>query len=298
MNKVTLFEAEQLPGGGTRSTTTDPSGAKSRHGVRRRRRHADHAAGRHRESRRRSAGDPRWGMRAPYAARVDRDDARRAHARSRPTSARSSSSSRRDPFSVETLTRRDDDQRQDVAARLRRRDPHARRAPRAENREVYDDATTPRAIPSTHELRRRAWRRGPLSWDAKGAPDQGRPGQRREVTYTYDAAKPQRLLTRTDGDNHTVTYGYDNVERVTSVKLPSNATYGFTYDDVGNRTGVTMPNGKTHTYGFSPTGGPDVLHGAGRGRADARLRRRPLPDLDHAARGAGRRPSPARPTAA
>ena len=29
MNKVTLFEAEQLPGGGSRSTTTDPSGAKS-----------------------------------------------------------------------------------------------------------------------------------------------------------------------------------------------------------------------------------------------------------------------------
>ena len=61
------------------------------------------------------------------------------------------------------------------------------------------------------------------------------------------------MLTRTDGDNHTVTYGYDGVERVTSVKLPSGATYGFSYDDLGNRTGVTMPNGKTHTYGFSPT---------------------------------------------
>ena len=77
------------------------------------------------------------------------------------------------------------------------------------------------------------------------------------------------MLTRTDGDNHTVTYGYDGVERVTSVKLPSGATYGFSYDDLGNRTGVTMPNGKTHTYGFSPTSDHDLVHGARRGRDDA-----------------------------
>src|SRR3712207_1373355 len=74
------------------------------------------------------------------------------------------------------------------------------------------------------------------------------------ISYTYDPNRPQRMLTRTDADGHTVTYGYDDVERVTSVKLPSTATYGFTYDDLGNRTAVTMPSGKTHTYGFSPTG--------------------------------------------
>ena len=45
----------------------------------------------------------------------------------------------------------------------------------------------------------------------------------RDVTYGYDAAKPQRLVSRTDGSASTTTFGYDAAERVTSVTLPGGA---------------------------------------------------------------------------
>ena len=102
MNKVTLFEAEQLPGGGSRSTTTDPSGAKSvmeygADGV-----DAHHPAGRH--------GGHDDARRATRAGACARRTSRTRPSR-RPTGAARSPTNERtvelkqpaDPFSVETL---------------------------------------------------------------------------------------------------------------------------------------------------------------------------------------------------
>ena len=246
MNKVTVFEAEQLPGGGTRSTTIDPSGAKSvmeygADGVTR----VTQPDGS--VSTTTLAGDPRWGMRAPYMGRstvMMPPGARKVVTHERTVELKQPG----DPFSVETLT-----DKTTINGKVSRREYDGKTrtltTTSPENREA---ATTydAKGRPVTHSTGGVAPRT--LSWDAEGRLTKVAQGTH-EVTYTYDATRPQRLLTRTDGDNHTTTYGYDSVERVTSVKLPSNATYGFTYDDVGNRTGVTMPNGKTHTYGFSPT---------------------------------------------
>ena len=157
MNKVTLFEAEQLPGGGSRSTTTDPSGAKSvmeygADGV-----DAHHAAGRHGDhddARRRPALGHARAVRGDATTVTTPDGRTKVATNERTVELKQPA----DPFSVETLVDETHDQRQDVAARVRRRDPHAHehlgREPRGR-----DDLR--RQGPSGHaQLRRRAWRRG------------------------------------------------------------------------------------------------------------------------------------------
>ncbi|MDE2207334.1 MAG: hypothetical protein KGK12_11920, partial [Armatimonadetes bacterium] len=55
--------------------------------------------------------------------------------------------------------------------------------------------------------------------------------------YTYDN-NGQRLtnkITAADGSSRTETYGYDNINRLTSVNYGDGETQGYTFDAMGNR---------------------------------------------------------------
>ena len=67
----------------------------------------------------------------------------------------------------------------------------------------------------------------------------------------YDAAGRISYQTDTGNAANTVTYGYDNLNRLTSVVLPS-TTHGYVYDATGNRTRKTVGGGTT-TYTVSPS---------------------------------------------
>jgi YD repeat-containing protein len=71
------------------------------------------------------------------------------------------------------------------------------------------------------------------------------------VQYAYDAASNR--ISMTDPQNLPTTYGYDNLNRVTSL-IFNNQTPGFTfgYDDLSRRNLLTRPNGVNTTYGYDP----------------------------------------------
>ena len=135
MGKETVFEAEQLPGGGSRSTTIDPSGARTvtTHG-------ADgvtkitHPNGTVVTA---TLGpDPRWGMRAPQPASVvatTPGGRRRVAKHERAVDLKQAS----DPFSVETLTDETTVNGKTTRPRLRRPGAQARghvgRGPQADD---------------------------------------------------------------------------------------------------------------------------------------------------------------------
>lgn len=52
----------------------------------------------------------------------------------------------------------------------------------------------------------------------------------------------------TDLGNPFITYGYDRLDRLTSVSDPATGVGGYTYDPVGNRTSRTS-DGSTYAYG-------------------------------------------------
>ena len=65
--------------------------------------------------------------------------------------------------------------------------------------------------------------------------------------YTYDAAGNLATLTDAGG---TVSYGYDNINRVTSVTQPGGATIMLAYNDDDRHSTITFPGGiwqRTHT---------------------------------------------------
>ncbi len=97
-------------------------------------------------------------------------------------------------------------------------------------------------------------------------------------TFGYDDLN--RLTTRTDPLQHQVQYAYDNADRVSRVILPSGRTYGFGYDPNGNRTSITMPNGAVHQLGYNkvnldnaytPPGNPPYATGYNLGREWTRV---------------------------
>jgi RHS repeat-associated protein len=250
LGKETRFRAEYLPGGGVRSRIVDPSGAESVivHGEDGVTTITDPDGS---VTATRLAGDPRWGMRAPIVAEVTRTTpgGRRkvvTHARSVTLDAAHAG----DPFAVATLT--------DTFAvngktstRTYTGATRVLRAVSAKGRQLtttFDAHGRPVAEdfgPDTADVI--------STWDAKGRLAKVVQGTR-EVTYGYDAAKPQRLVSRTDGLGHATTFGYDAAERVTSMTMPGGGTYGLEYDKAGNRTAIVMPNGARHAFAFSGTG--------------------------------------------
>ena len=107
-----------------------------------------------------------------------------------------------------------------------------------------------------------------MVYDARGRLDEGRPRATRTRTYTYDAAKPFRLASRTDGMNRTVELRLRRRRaRTARSSCPAAATYGFGYDDNGNRTSITMPNGKVARVRLRRRRRGHRLHATGRRRA-------------------------------
>ena len=73
------------------------------------------------------------------------------------------------------------------------------------------------------------------------------------VGYTlgYDAASRIGFITETSNPPNTNTYGYDDLDRLTSATLPA-TVYGYTYDAVGNRL-TRSAGGNTDTYAYGTT---------------------------------------------
>ncbi len=83
-------------------------------------------------------------------------------------------------------------------------------------------------------------------------------GLNRLITTTYSADNEQVIFTYNalgqrvkmdDGLGATV-YGYDDLNRLTTVTDPYSQTLAYRYDAVGNRTGITYPDGKVVTYTY------------------------------------------------
>ena len=89
-----------------------------------------------------------------------------------------------------------------------------------------------------------------MTWDAQGRLTKVVQGTR-EITYAYDAAKPQRLVSRTDGENHTSpTATTTRADHVGHGRRPDVRLHLRRHRQSHR---VTMPNGKTHAYGYSAT---------------------------------------------
>ena len=216
LGKETRFRTEYLPGGGLRSRITDPSGAESEtvYGADGVTTVTDPDGT---VTTAKLEGDPRWGMRAPIATEITRTTPaglRKVITRRRTVKLDAARAT--DPFAVETLA----DEFTVDGHRSTRTYTGATRQLKwvsAEGRELAITFDT-RGRPVAEDF-------GPdtadavYTWDAKGRLAKVTQGPR-ELTYGYDAAKPQRMVSRTDGLGHKTSFGYDAAERVTSVSLP------------------------------------------------------------------------------
>jgi RHS repeat-associated protein len=87
-----------------------------------------------------------------------------------------------------------------------------------------------------------------FGYDSKGRLAQTGQGGRNWI-FGYDGLN--RLTSVSDPLTHSVQYGYDDADRVSRVILPSGRTFGFGYDPNGNRTSITMPSGAVHGLGYN-----------------------------------------------
>ncbi len=101
------------------------------------------------------------------------------------------------------------------------------------------------------------------SWRCRGAPSIStqRPKSARPTgaphraaaglvnAYTYDGVGNLKSMTDATG---TVSYGYNAVNRATSVVEPGGFTTTFAYDDDNNRTTTAYPNGVTQRATTTP----------------------------------------------
>jgi YD repeat-containing protein len=114
------------------------------------------------------------------------------------------------------------------------------------------------------------------------------------VSYTYNAVGNCISQTLTDGSGtQNYEYSYDNLDRLTEVKLNGVVQTTYTYDAVGNRLSKTM-GGQTTSYSYNSR---DQMLTARRRVLQLRCGREPdLQDLgrsDHHVRlGCGRTPYP------
>ena len=77
------------------------------------------------------------------------------------------------------------------------------------------------------------------------------PGGKKE-TLEYDNAG--NLIGRTGSDGQSVRYGYDALNRITSVESSLQKRIWFTYDRTGNIVKVSDSEGKIMGYEYSPGG--------------------------------------------
>ena len=74
-----------------------------------------------------------------------------------------------------------------------------------------------------------------------------------EKTFTYDLAGNRSTMTVTRGQTtvQSVTYAYDNLNRLTAVSEDGIQQAAYTYDTNGNRASLTYANGVTETYTYN-----------------------------------------------
>jgi RHS repeat-associated protein len=70
-------------------------------------------------------------------------------------------------------------------------------------------------------------------------------------TTTYDVVNGL-VMSVTDADGVTVTYGYDTQRRLTSISNEYNQTTTYEYNTRGDRTKVISPSGRTTTWAYDP----------------------------------------------
>lgn len=87
-----------------------------------------------------------------------------------------------------------------------------------------------------------------------------------QTTYAYDAHG--RQTTATDARNGTTSYGYDNLDRVTSMTTPapgtgqSPQTSSYSFDALGRTTRTTLPDGASVTNEYFDSGELKKTYGA------------------------------------
>jgi RHS repeat-associated protein len=69
------------------------------------------------------------------------------------------------------------------------------------------------------------------------------------LTYSYDVASNRDGMT--DPQGNTITYGYDTLNRLTSLSSSLAGSFGFGYDILSRRTSLTRPNGVDTTYTYN-----------------------------------------------
>ena len=67
------------------------------------------------------------------------------------------------------------------------------------------------------------------------------------ITFGYDAVGNRTSMTDTTGVTN---YGYDELNRLTSLTNSSNQTVSYLYDDASRRTRITYPDGSQVNYGY------------------------------------------------
>ena len=67
-------------------------------------------------------------------------------------------------------------------------------------------------------------------------------------SYTYDAASNRTEFTAPDGSTNT--YGYDTLNRLTTLASSWAGSFGFSYDALSRRTQLTRPNYVTTSYSY------------------------------------------------
>lgn len=254
--RTTVYKQETLPDGSSRRTTTDPTGGQTvvetaTDGTRR----VTYPDGM--QATLEFGPDPRWGTRSPILTSLTaRTPAGRTVTRL--ASRIVTLSDPLNPLSVlsqtDTIT---------VANRV--------------STTAYDAAARRLTITSPEG------RKSSTTFDPLGRVSSQQPGDGTDaLQFTYDARG--RLSTAQQG-NQTLTYGYDDLNRLTSrsdgarattmtydaagrlatVRLPSGRTYAYTYDVYGNRISVKLPSGALHSlsntsYGdlaaYTPPGSP------------------------------------------
>jgi|GEM_PF-1971026 len=69
----------------------------------------------------------------------------------------------------------------------------------------------------------------------------------RQISYSHDA---NGNVTSVSSGGNTISYGYDEINRISSVTDQYGKTLSYAYDKAGNRTGLTYPGNKTIVYNY------------------------------------------------
>lgn len=90
-----------------------------------------------------------------------------------------------------------------------------------------------------------------IGYTEEGAPSSIKDGRGQSLTRSYDTRG--NLVKQVDGRG-TLEYGYDKLDRMTSLTDPQGKALGFAYDPEGDLTEVTRPNGVTTTNLYDEAG--------------------------------------------